>query len=89
MNDGIMYVWNVVPDLIGAIPEFTCARKETAEYLCDWCNAVSENMARKHLSGIESGALSYSHTQFQGKPTLEKVIALFHKYVIEESEVIL
>lgn len=38
MNDGIMYVWQVVGDWSDHI-HFTCLRKETAEYLRDWLQA--------------------------------------------------
>ena len=39
MNDGIMYVWQVVGDYDNTVL-FTCARMETAKYLRDWCQAV-------------------------------------------------
>lgn len=39
MKDGIMYTWEVSGDYDGRA-EFICARKETAEYLRDWCQAI-------------------------------------------------
>lgn len=47
MNDSIMYTWDVkVAGSHGYGTLFTCARKETAEYLRDWCEAEHEEYQR-------------------------------------------
>lgn len=38
MDDNVMYAWQVVGDYNDCV-HFTCARKETAEYLRDWLQA--------------------------------------------------
>lgn len=90
MTDGIMYTWNVV---VGGSHGYgvvhSCAKLETAEYLKDWCEAIAESTSRKMLELYEKGYLTYSSIMYQGKPTLEKVIAFQQKYSIVESEVIL
>lgn len=45
MEDGVMYAWQVVGDYSDYV-HFTCARQETAEYLCDMMQAHEENMWR-------------------------------------------
>ncbi|MNB99684.1 hypothetical protein D3C81_1639520 [compost metagenome] len=42
MNDRIMNTWDVVNSDLGGVM-FRCARKETAEYLRDWCEAEEYN----------------------------------------------
>lgn len=55
MNDGIMYVWQVMRNEPYERLEYavhTCARKSTAEYLRDWCEAIEYdrvlNSANRH-----------------------------------------
>lgn len=75
MNDGIMYVWNVIGDYSG-VTLHSCVKKETAEYLRDWCDAISEDNYRQMLSRIGK----------EYKPETKSNIFMFS---IEEGEVIL
>lgn len=45
MDDNVMYVWTVFGYEPYEWPEtkFVCARKEVAEYLRDWLEAIEEN----------------------------------------------
>lgn len=45
MEDGVMYAWQVVGDWNEYV-HFTCARRETAEYLRDLLQAHEENSWR-------------------------------------------
>lgn len=74
MNDGIMYVWNVIGDYHD-YAFHSCARKETAEYLRDWCEAYEENGWRdiSKSSGAKYDRYHPKHQEFS----------------IEEGEVIL
>lgn len=73
MNDGIMYVWNVIGDYHD-YAFHSCARKETAEYLRDWCEAVEEDDWR--YATKKAGVKYDSHPKHQ-------------EFSIEEGEVIL
>lgn len=77
MNDGIMYVWNVTSNQGDHL--FSCAKKETAEYLRDWCEAEERNRfleVKEKLLGV------YPHVF----PMMESRI---DKFYVSEGEVIL
>ena len=79
MNDNIMYTWSVVSSDVGTVM-FQCAKKETAEYLRDWCEAEEYNRfvnARKTLNTLI------------GNRDFERMSSYLDKYSICESEVIL
>lgn len=75
MNDGIMYVWNVIGDYSG-VTLHSCVKKETAEYLRDWCDAISEQNNRQLFSNL---GRSYDLSDLVSVPS----------FSIEEGEVIL
>jgi hypothetical protein len=66
MDDKVMYAWQVVG--YNEYVHFTCARKETAEYLRDWLQAIEENNWR---DSAKSCNLTYEpnghHQLFQFK----------------------
>ena len=81
MQDGILYTWDVVAYFShGLSIAFRCARKETAEYLRDWCEAEDENNYRNYASYCESNG-------FRVKPSMTSCHV--DKYFVAESEVIL
>lgn len=54
MFDNIMCIWQVMcyEPYDGGHSTFNCAKKETADYLRDWCEAIEHdrilNVAKKH-----------------------------------------
>ena len=75
MNDGIMYIWNVIGDYSDCVFH-SCAKRETAEYLRDWCSAIAEDDYREMLYLIGK----------EYQPEYKSNIFMFS---IEEGEVIL
>ena len=75
MNDGILYTYEVISNQSDRA-EHICARKETAEYLADWCNALVEQTIR---------SLEEAHPSIDWTTTRRKA----EVYGVEEGEVIL
>lgn len=80
MQDGIMYTWDVMASFShGNAIIFRCARKESAEYLRDWCEAEDENNYRAYVERCEMSGFRLKHS----------IKDHYGKYSIAESEVIL
>lgn len=73
MNDGTIYVWNVIGDYSG-VTLHSCVSKDTAEYLRDWCEAIVEDIWRS--------AAKKSGNKYEHHPAHKE-------FSIEEGEVIL
>lgn len=86
MNDGIMYVWNVMEHepYQGGVVIFTCARQETAEYLRDWCEAEECNRLKKTIDFLST---RMSSSELRG--TSMSMQRGLDTYSVTESEVIL
>lgn len=80
MNDGIMYTFDVVSSEVGTVM-FRCARKETAEYLRDWCEAEEYNRFTRTESFLNERGV--------GKYVIDKMRDGLDKFTVMESEVIL
>lgn len=82
MNDSILYTWDVkVAGSHGYGILFRCARKETAEYLRDWCEAEEYNCYVDSAAELKArGVRDYFIDRLAGKVDC---------YLIDESEVIL
>lgn len=90
MQDGIMYTWDVIyPSSHGYGRVFQSSRKELAEYVCDWCNALVEDRCRQIMDNYEKGWFNSSHILFQGEPSLERLLSFQENYSVTESEVVL
>lgn len=82
MNDDIFYTFDVVINgSHGNTVIHSCARKSTAEYLRDWCEAIEENRyldSRYYLSSIGWDV-----------DMIDRLRSGLSKYSVAESEVIL
>lgn len=82
MNDGIMYTFDVIAHHSHGIAVlFRCARKETAEYLRDWCEAQELNCYHDARDELLSKGVKVA--------MVDRMKNGLDKYSVAESEVIL
>lgn len=82
MKDNIMYTFDVILNSAHGISVIhRCARKETAEYLRDWCNAIEFNRYVKSREVLLAAGIR--------NQLVERMQNGLDKYSVCESEVIL
>lgn len=82
MNDGILYTFDVIAHHSHGIAIlYRCARKETAEYLRDWCDAEEMN---RYVNNRKYFLAEGFRTEI-----VDRLQNGLEKYSVAESEVIL
>lgn len=82
MNDSVMYTWDVrMSGSHGYGVIYRCVKKETADYLRDWCEAERENSFRNAATWLSKEDLGF---------VIQRERNITDKmFSVEESEVIL